>query len=130
MVNVMKMKYDDVPAEIRSAIETWKDEDKDDGTIRALLLINHGLNESKSRTTLKLYNEANGIETAGGSIDLETMVRLIREGKPEGKTRMEWAEEIAEECDSTKATVNHHISALNFAKEYHKQAMEALEAEA
>lgn len=60
------------------------------------------------------------IQGSGAQGDLEALVRTMRENH--GKVpREELIDMMAEASGYTKATANHMLSQLNFAKEYHRQ---------
>jgi len=89
---------------------------------RAFMVFEKDMSENAARKYIKDLMEKHNIESVGGKNDMEAMVRTLRENH--GVPRKDLAKLMAEASGSTISTANHMISALTFAKEYHKQETE------
>lgn len=97
------------------------------GKARAWLVLETDCSDNEARNTVKEVMEAHGIQVSGGKNDMEAMVRVCRENYHRvGKDlkRPQLAKMMAEASGSTVSTANHMISAMAFAKEWHKQETE------
>ena len=89
---------------------------------KAFLIYEYDATEKEANEHIKLTCEEHNITISNGKNDMEAMVRTLRENH--GIPRKELAQLMSESSGSTVSTANHMISALTFAKEYHKQETE------
>lgn len=99
-------------------LDSLKDE-QDVGKIRAMLVIQHDLNENAARQLVRECLTELGISSDTKRTNWEAVVRTIRENP--GLKRSELKILVSDESGCTLSSAGHYISMIEMCKEWHRQ---------
>lgn len=113
----------EITNDIRNFVIEKHDDNMTSAKIMAHLQVTYDLSGNEARKTYNAIRDSEGW-TSSSTGNITTLVKVMRDnhGKLE---RKELVKLMAAESGYTESTANHMLSQLNFAKEYHKQELEA-----